>query len=360
MRNGFRHRLACLLLVVAAPFALADGTAGEAGGAAPVRPASGTPSGAADAARRAFLAKCRYEASEAKFEVDAPRKMGERLVLETLRFPSPVRSADPERNDVVRAKLFRTETPEPAAVIFLGGWRRDPLTPTLAARFAETGAQALWIELPFQGDRTPKGRFTGDVTLSADLDQNEATFVQIAQDVARAADWLVRERKVDPKRIGLLGTSLGGFAVASLYGMDDRWAGAAVQLAGADVASVLFNGNWLTRNLRDALVAKGLDEEAVRTRMAPLDPGTWARPERKAGLVLLAAEEDEIVPLASVRTLAEAWGGARTLTIPGASHISGNEIAARFPELRDHLTERLGLKKSAEPAAGAPAEPATK
>ena len=335
-----------VLLVLAATLAArpsrAEGEPRDPGPAAGAKPASGA--AALDVVRKAFLAKCRYASGDFKMEADEPRKMGERLFLETLRFPSPVKSSDPERNDVVRAKLFRVEKPEPAAAIFLGGWRHDPLTPTLAARFAETGAHALWIELPFQGERTPKGGRTGATTLSADLDQNEATFVQIAQDVARAADWLVRERKVDPKRIALFGTSLGGFAVANLYGMEDRWAGAAVQLAGADVAQVLFNGNWLTQHIREALVRKGLDEEAVRERLASLDPATWARPERKEGLVLLAAEKDEIVPLATVRTLAEAWGGAKLLTMPGATHISGNEMAAKFPELRDHLAARLGLR----------------
>lgn len=342
-------------LAAPAPSALSEGAAGDA----PVAPAAPTPD--------AFLAKCRYVPEPCTFEVDAARPLGDRIVYETIRFPSPVRSVDPERNDVVRAKLFRTKAPEPAAVVFLGGWRRDPLTPTLAARLADTGVQALLVELPFQGDRTPKGRQSGELTLSADLDQNEATFVQAAQDVARAVEWLVRERKVDPERVGIFGTSLGGYVTAGLYGLDGRFACAVVQLAGSDVASVLFNGNWLTQRIRDELVAKGLDEATVRERMRPLDPATWARPARKDGLLLIASEKDEIVPVSTVRALAAAWGGARTIEIPGAGHLSGNEIAAKFPDAAEHILRALKVEPrarddgtdTAPPAPAAPSPPST-
>ena len=46
-----------------------------------------------------------------------PIQFGPKVILEKLTFPSPVRSSDPERNDVVSARLFRTATPEPALVV---------------------------------------------------------------------------------------------------------------------------------------------------------------------------------------------------------------------------------------------------
>jgi dienelactone hydrolase len=333
-----------VLVAAAAASALALPEGSSTSPAAPIAP---------EALRQAFLEKCRYVPAAAKFEVGEPRSMGEKIVVESLRFPSPFRSVDPARNDVVKARLFRTKEPLPAAVVFLGGWRRDPLTPTLAARFAETGVQALLLELPFQGERTPEGRTTGELTFSADLDQDEATFVQASQDAARAVDWLVRERKVDRARVGLLGTSLGGYVAACLYGMDDRYDCAAIQLAGGDVASVIFaDTNFLTRRIRESLLAKGLDEKAVRERMHALDPASWARPARKDGLILLAAEDDPVVPIATVRRLAEAYGGAKLVSIPEADHFSGNEIAAEFPKVRDHLLRCLDALPAPAGAAG--------
>ena len=86
--------------------------------------------------------------------------------------------------------------PAPAVVIALSGWKFDMVTPELGQRLARTGVQVLLIELPFQGLRTPKAGRSGQLTFSSDLDQTEATFVQLSQDVQRAIDWLVTEREV--------------------------------------------------------------------------------------------------------------------------------------------------------------------
>lgn len=320
-----------------------DGLADDKGTAPPpVPPAAATapPAASVDPAK-ALLARCVYTPSAFEMTVRSTSTLGEKLVVERLEFPSPVKSVDPERNDVVKARLFRTAAPEAALVVFLPGWKHDGATPNLAARFAaESGIQALFMDLPFQGERTPKGLSTGQLTFSDDLDQNEATFAQAAQDVARAVDWFVRERKVDAKRVGILGTSLGGYLAADLYGMDDRFACCTTLIAGGDVAAVVFNGNRLTVRIRDALLARGLDEAAVRDRMRPLDPVTWARAARKDGLLLVAAEEDEIVPLATVKALAAAYGGARLVVLPGVRHVDP-KVAEGFPSAIAHFRARL-------------------
>jgi dienelactone hydrolase len=297
--------------------------------------------------------------------VSEPAALGEKLTVERLAYPSPMTSVDPEKNDTVRARLFRTEKPADAAVIVLGGWRNDPVTPTLGAKLAqESDLQVLYIELPFQGERTPKGRRSGELTFSSDLVQNEATFLQAAQDVGRAVDWLVRERKIDPKRIGILGTSLGGYVAADLYGMDDRFAAAVIQISGGDIATVVFNGNFLTKRLRDQFVAKGIEEQTVRETMRPLDPTTWARKERKDGLLLIAAEKDEVVELPTVKKLAEAYGGAKLVVIPDAHHIDPAKLQENFGEAVSHFKAKLLPKAAATPSAPpapAPAPaPATK
>lgn len=290
----------------------------------------------------ALAEQCRYVPAPFEMKVSAPAPFGARLVVEKLEFPSPVASAHPQENDTVRAKLFRTEKPEPVLVVALGGWRYDPVTPALGARLAEeTGIQVLVMDLPFQGERTPKGKATGQVTFSADLAQNHATFVQSSQDVARAVDWFVSERKVDPKRVGVLGTSLGGYVASDLYGMSDRFSAAVVQISGGDIATVIFNGNFLTKRIRDELTAGGVTEEQVREDMRALDPTTWARKERKDGILLIAAENDDVIPLPTVKALSEAYGGARLVVMPGAKHIDPKHLETHFPEAVRHFRERL-------------------
>lgn len=343
-------------LVALAAVAVADGApaAPAAPVAPPAPPAPSAPAAPIDRVKE-LAAHCRYVPAPFVMTAREPAKFGEKLTAQVLEYPSPVKSVDPERNDTVRAKLFTTATPEAAAVICLGGWRRDPISPMLGARVAEaTNLQVLYIELPFQNERTPKGKRSGEVTFSADIEQNHATFAQAAQDVGRAVDWLVRERKVDPKRIGIMGTSLGGYVSADLYGIDDTFAAAVIQIAGGDVASVVFNGNFLTQNVRADFVAQGVTEAQVRERMHALDPSTWARKERKDSILLLAAELDEIVPLPTVKALAEAYGGAKLVVMPGAHHIDPKALEAHLPETIRHLSERLIPKKTETPAAPAP------
>jgi len=156
----------------------------------------------------------------------------------------------------------------------------------------------------------------------------------------------VRERKVDPKKVGVLGTSLGGFAAATLYGMKpERFQATVVQLAGADVAKVLFNGNWLTRHIQSQLREKGLTEQEVRKRIAGMNPGTWADPKRKEGVLLVAAELDEIVPMYTVEDLQERYGGAELIVMPKAPHRAAEGLRAALPKVREHF-EKLLLGKT--------------
>lgn len=282
-----------------------------------------------------------YEPSAFEMDVGPAVDLGNGVSSTNLKFPSAVTSDHPDPNDTVRARLFSTQSPEKAAVIVLGGWRMDPMTPALAQRLATTGIQTLYVSLPYQERRTPEGFSPGHLTLSDDLDRNERVFVQTAKDVARARQWLIAERKVDAGRIGLLGTSLGGFVCATLYGMDESWSCAAVQLAGGDVAGVLFNDNWLTMRIKNSLVAKGQDEDSVRQRLRAITPATWASKERGAGLLFVAAERDEIVPLATVKDLAKAYGDAPLEVLEGQGHICPKQVNERFARVMAHFKAKL-------------------
>jgi len=205
--------------VLVSTFALLLGHGAAAQDAAPAAPVADRAAQAANSTPEELKAKATYEPKAFEMTVRPPIKVTEGVVVEGLRYPSPYESGYPERNDVVKARLFRVEKPTSAAIIALGGWRFDPLTPELSRDLAKSGIQVVHMDIPFQRQRVPKGKKSGELTLSSDLIQNERAFVQLAQDVARLVDWLIAERNVDPTKVGVLGTSLGGFAAATLYGM---------------------------------------------------------------------------------------------------------------------------------------------
>ena len=299
--------------------------------------------------REAFLARLDIESKPFEAKLGEARESDDGVVTILVEFPSPFTSIDPEKNDTVRGALFHRADPEPAAVIAMSGWGGEPLTPMLAKRLAaETKLQVLHIQMPFQEGRTPKGRRSGELTLSADLEQSLASFVQAVLDIRRAADWLVSERKVDPKRIGVMGTSLGGFMSSAVYGMDDRFACCAAQLAGADVVDVIFNGNFLTTRIARKFEADGVSREAVEKALRPACPATWARAERKEGFLLVAAEKDKIVTLANAKELARLYGDARLELLKDAGHIAFMELQEVFPKVKEHLVRHLSPEKESE------------
>jgi dienelactone hydrolase len=289
--------------------------------------------------------QAQYVHANFEMTVNPPIDAGDGVFVETLKFPSPIESVDPERNDVVKARLFRTEKPAKAAVIALGGWKFDPLTPELSRELAKSGIQVVWLEIPFQGQRTPKGQRPGALTLSADLEQNERTFLQLAQDVGRLRHWLIHEREVDSARIGLLGTSLGGFAAATLYGMQsEHYDVVSVQLAGADIAAVLFNGNWLTRRIEAGLRKQGVDGRTASKLLAPMSPATWVDPDRGDGVLLVAAELDEIVPLHTVQDLCDRYHGSEMVIMKDAPHRAADGLREALPKVRAHFERHLLAK----------------
>ena len=74
-----------------------------------------------------------------------------------LRFPSPVTTPDPE-NNVVHAEYFAPSGagPRRPAVIVLHILGADfPLSRYMAARLADRGVGALFVKLPYYGERRP-------------------------------------------------------------------------------------------------------------------------------------------------------------------------------------------------------------
>ncbi len=342
----FRSLAHGLAVLVVAAFAL------PAPAQDPAPASTKTPPAAAVALRDQTV----YRHEPFKMTVRPPIKLANGVSLEVLKFPSPVATEFKERNDVVRARLFHTKQPTRAAVIAIGGWKFDPLTPILAQRIAESGIQVVWIEIPYQGQRTPKGVRPGSYTLSSDMQRNALSFIQLTQDVARLKHWLVEKRNVDPEKIGLLGTSLGGFVSATLYGMHEKSYKAVVaQLAGVDVAGVIYNGNWLTKPLRRELEEQGLYEDDVRKQMNVMSPEQWVNPSRKDGVMIVAAELDEIVPLEKSQALSDLYGGARLIVMKGENHRAKDGLEKSLPKVREHFERVLLGRKPSGTAAEKPA-----
>src|ERR1700733_11142550 len=136
-----------------------------------------------------------------------------RYTVSKLRFPSPIETPDAE-NNTVHAEYFCPvgAGPRRPGVVVLHILGADfPLSRYMAARLADRGVAALFVKLPYYGERRPAaGGLNSRRFLSADIERTVTAMRQGICDVRRAAAWLAGRPEVDPQRLGATGISLGG------------------------------------------------------------------------------------------------------------------------------------------------------
>ena len=231
-----------------------------------------------------------------------------------LRFPSPVKSRFAPDN-TVWATLYLPRRPQRGAVLLL---------PVLAApnrwieeRFAlalvTDGYAVLQPDLPYQFERAPApGIPSGQVFLARRPEVLALNFAQAVLDARRALGWLRGSGLVDPRRIVLLGVSLGALVGATTLSVDDRLAGGVLLLGGAGFAGLIAHGEETRLFMKGA----GLDEASLREAFRGLDPLEYREANRGKRVVMVNVRRDAVVPLANARLLRDAFPDGRQVLLP--------------------------------------------
>lgn len=234
-----------------------------------------------------------------------------RYSVSKLTFPSPVKSPD-EANNTVHAEYFEPvgfPGRRPAVVVLHILGADFPLARYLAARLADRGVAALFVKLPYYGERRPEGG-PGPVPrkfLSDDIERTMASMRQGVCDVRRASQWLASRPNVDPERLGVTGISLGGIVSSLVVSVDPEIKTAALLLAGGDLANVLWEMPE-TAPFRRAWSEAGKTVADLKALTEPYDPLTYAAGMAGKRILMIAGNVDEVIPPASARALWEAGG----------------------------------------------------
>jgi dienelactone hydrolase len=277
----------------------------------------------------------RFRLPEAVFPFETePRLETPGYAVLAVRFPSPVVTSDPE-NNTVHAEYFRPRGPDgrrrPAVVVLHILGADFALSRYLAARLADHGVAALFMKLPYYGERRPAGdrRF-----LSADIDRTVLSMRQGVCDVRRAGAWLASRPEVDPARIGVTGISLGGIIASVAVAVDPNLNRGAFLLAGGDLARILWEMPESAR-YRALWVASGRTFADLKTLTDPFDPLTYAGRLVGKRVMMIAGNVDEVVPPASARALWEA-AGRPPITWYDCGHYSA--VGYLLPAIRQTVT----------------------
>jgi len=233
-----------------------------------------------------------------------------RYTVSKLTFPSPIETPDVV-NNTVHAEYFAPlgyEGKRPAVIVLHILGADFPLSRYMAARLADRGVAALFVKLPYYGERRPaQGAPSTKRFLSSDIERTVTAMRQGVCDVRRAAGWLASRDQIDSDRLGVTGISLGGIVSSLAASVDPSIREGVFLLAGGDLSRILWTmpegaafRAWWTDSGRTEADLKALTD--------PFDPMFYANRLAGKRVLIIAGKVDEVVPPASTLVLWEAAG----------------------------------------------------
>ena len=234
-----------------------------------------------------------------------------RYTVSKLRFPSPIETPDVE-NNLVHAEYFAPIGigPKRPAVVVLHILGSDfPLSRYMAARLADRGVAALFVKLPYYGERRPPDRKgqSSKRFLSGDIERSMLAMRQGVCDVRRAVSWLNSRPDVDGTRLGVAGISLGGIVSSVAAAVDPAIERGVFLLAGGDLSVILWEMPEAAP-FRKLWLDSGRTRSDLKALTDPFDPLTYAKRLVGKRVLMIAGKVDEVVPPASTVALWEAAG----------------------------------------------------
>lgn len=264
-----------------------------------------------------------FQLKQHRFDSDAEwlRDSGSIRVFQVT-FPSPVETAI-EENNTVFGEYFQPagSGPFPGVVVLhiLGG--EFPLSQTVASSLARAKVGALFIKMPYYGER--RRRDSPRRMISRDPHETAESMTQAVLDIRRAAAWLTGRPEIDKERLGVTGISLGGIMSALSAAGEPRFRKVAPYLAGGNLGANLWNLDHSDADVfRKNWLDKGGTRESFLSILEPVDPATHGALLKGRDVLMVNAKHDEIIPTAATEALFQSIGKQPELIWLDAGHIS--------------------------------------
>ena len=252
-----------------------------------------------------------------------------------LTFPSPVKTKYKE-NNTVHAEYFvpKGKGPVPAVILLdiLDG--SMVVSHAIATILNSHGVAALCVQLPYYGPRRPADEKVH--LISSDIAQSMEGIRQAVLDNRCAAAWLASRPEIDPKRLGIHGTSLGSFMAALTAAAEPRLNKVSLMLGGGGLVDAYWDHPQAKPYLQ-VIALWGGDKETLKKAIAPADPITYAENLKKRDLLMMAASRDDVVPPAAARALWEATGRQKIVWF-NATHVGA--VVCLF-DATDHIVRHF-------------------
>jgi hypothetical protein len=197
---------------------------------------------------------------------------------------------------------------EAPVVLISHGWAhrmRRTVEHLYVRPFLRAGFSVAFVSHPMHLERTPKGSYSGELVVSADVVLTVEAFRQGVIDLIGTADWL---RSRGYAKVGVLGYSLGGYLAGIMAAVRGDWTFVVIGGAGHSPVSPILD-TPLGTNVREDLAACGMGERASLQRAwTIISPGAFKPKQPKCDILMVAGLYDQIMLPRSVRRLWNLWG----------------------------------------------------
>jgi cephalosporin-C deacetylase-like acetyl esterase len=250
----------------------------------------------------------RLTAQTFPFEQTFQRQWDDEVRLSLVTFPSPVKTEYPS-NNTVHCEYFQPTTPgkHPACVVLhiLGG--DFPLARMFANHLAHHGVAALFVKMPYYGERRPPDAKVR--MISTDPQATVAGMTQAVKDIRFAAAWLSAQDEIDHEQLGIFGISLGGITAALAATAEPRFTKVCPVLAGGDLNAILKNSKESHLvTAKETWLAQGHTLEELLDLINKIDPCSYGNCVKGRTVLMLNAEQDEVIPRQCTTQLWETFG----------------------------------------------------
>jgi dienelactone hydrolase len=250
----------------------------------------------------------RLEVRTFPFEQKPQPGWGPEVDVSLVTFPSPVKTPY-EANNTVHCEYFRPAKPGkyPACVVLhiLGG--DFPLARVFANTLAKNGVCALFVKMPYYGERRPEG--VNVRMVSTNPEETVAGMTQAVKDIRCAAAWLASREEVDASQLGVFGISLGGITASLAATAEPRFTKVCPVLAGGDLNTIITQTT--ERHLvaaKEGWTKQGHTLAELMDLMKTVDPCTYATAIAGRKVLMLNASNDEVIPRSCTDRLWVAFG----------------------------------------------------
>lgn len=249
---------------------------------------------------QACLAGLRWQPESFTVQIAESEGMnGDRVVF----FPSPLPVGNP-KHDRAAIEWYAAKDEAgnlltaPAVVVVHESGRSMPVGRIIARGLRDHGLHALMLQLPGYGHRR---------TELAEKPERILDFLrQGIADVRRARDVAVALPGIDTDRIGVQGTSLGGFVTSTVAGLDTGFDRVFILLAGGQLDQVVIKGKKDAAKIRQQLEALGISDAQITDLARPIEPLRLAHRIDPQRTWLYNGLFDDVVPRSCSYALANA------------------------------------------------------